>query len=186
MLCWLAAAAMAAPSAVTARSTGPAKTEVSKAVGKCIGLVAGGALLGALLGGRGNRGRGALIGGGVGGAACAVLMAAAKRQDKIIAAQRMAIQGNGEAAQYARFEDEDGREVVLASHVEQAAVREKVRPVAYEQDGTRLVSPELGEGTKDCRYASSEMTGASGTAKLPNQLFCRTPDGSWQPYAVAA
>lgn len=144
----------------------------------------GGAVLGALLGGKNNRGSGALIGGGIGGAACAAIMAAAKRKDRILAAQRAAAAAG--TPQWASFQDEGGQAVQLASRTQDARIEGKILPVRYEQDGQKMVSPDLGEGPRQCRYVSTEMTGAqTGTAALPNQLFCRTSEGSWEPYATA-
>ncbi len=185
---WIAAlaAAVALMSSPAAAAQKTAKTEVSKAIGKCVGSVLGGALLGALIGGRNNRGEGAVIGAGAGAAVCAVIMAAAKRQDRIISAQRAAAEAAAlTEPQYSSFEDQNGRAVRLASVAEDATAPGKLIPVRYSADGAQRTSPELGQGPPQCRYISSEMTGAEGSTTLPKQLFCRTPEGAWEPYATA-
>lgn len=179
----VAVATVAAPAAEAKRPK-VAKTEVSKAVGKCIGLVLGGALLGGLLGGRGGRGEGAAIGAGAGAVACALLMSAAKRQDRIIAAQRAAAAAEDGELHYTSFTDSDGKEVRVASRSESVTVTQPLIPVKYELDGAQRISPELAAGTPVCRRASSELSGDGGSASTPGQIYCRTADGSYEPYAV--
>jgi len=61
------------------------KTAVDRAIGKCVGAVIGGAILGAIAGrvvSRNGTGKGALLGAGVGGVACAVMVSMAGKKDK--------------------------------------------------------------------------------------------------------
>jgi hypothetical protein len=54
-------------------------------------------------------------------------------------------------------------------------------PVRYKApDGTKLASPVLDTGGKECRLVDSSLA----TAALPGQLTCRTPAGNWEPYAM--
>lgn len=186
---WLVALAAAFSLAVTgpalAKKPKTAKTEVSKAVGKCVGLVLGGALLGALLGGKNGRGGGAALGAGAGAAACALVVANAKRQDRIIAAQREAASAALDSGiHYASFRDDNGREVQMASRAQDAVVTGPLVPVKYELDGAERVSPVLEAAAPTCRYVDSELTAADGSAAIPRQLYCRTADNAWEPYAV--
>jgi hypothetical protein len=185
---WLAALAAALSLATAgpalAKKPKTAKTEVSKAIGKCVGLVLGGAVLGALLGGRNDRGKGAAIGAGAGAAACALVMANAKRQDRIIAAQRAAAQAGGADLHMASFRDDNGREVSMTSRAQDAVISGPLIPVKYSSNGTDFVSPELTVAAPTCRYVASELTASDGSAAIPNQLYCRTADNSWEPYAI--
>jgi hypothetical protein len=186
---WIAAllAALALVTTPAAAAQKTAKSEVSKAIGKCVGSVLGGALLGALVGGRNNRGQGAALGAGAGAAVCAVIIAAAKRQDRVIAAQRAAAEASAMSGpQYTSFQDQNGKSVRLASFAEDASVTGKLIPVKYDTGGADRVSPEIAAGAPQCRYVSSEMSGAEGSTNLPKQLFCRSAEGSWEPYAVGS
>lgn len=176
-------ALLVAPTGVAAAKPHYAKTEVQKAVGKCIATVMGGALLGALLGGR-NRGRGAVIGAGVGAAACALIMAAAKRQDRILAAQQAAARSGSDYVD--TFADENGNPMRVVSRGEAIQAPPKLIPVAYEVGGQKLVSPELPGPDFQCRKQSAELTGSDGTTSVPGQIWCRTPEGDYAPYAEAA
>lgn len=166
------------------------KTEVEKARGKCVAAVLGGALLGALAG-RAISKKGTLAGAGLGavagGAACAVIMANAKKADQIIAAQ-IASARYQDAAYTTTFAADDGSTTTFegraaASQTIDAAY---LRPVKYMTlDGVNTASPELAAGGQDCREVSSSLTGAgSGRADLPKQYVCRTPNGDYQPYGV--
>lgn len=185
---WLAALAaalslaMAGPAA--AKKPRTAKTEVSKAVGKCVGLVLGGAVLGALIGGKNDRGAGAAIGAGAGAAACALVMANARRQDRIIAAQREAARAGGADLHMASFRDDNGREISMTSRAQDAVISGPLIPVKYKSEGAEMISPELTDAAPTCRYVASELTAPDGSAAIPSQLYCRTADNSWEPYAV--
>ncbi|HEX8401560.1 MAG TPA: hypothetical protein VF628_07615 [Allosphingosinicella sp.] len=180
----LTALALITAPAIAAKGPKPAKSEVSKAIGKCIGAVLGGALLGALIGGRRNRGEGAAIGAGAGAAACAVLVAAAKRQDRIIEAQRAAAAAGDGQVHWASFRDENGKEMRIASQAQDINVTQSLVPVSFEVNGAQRVSPDLGTAPRVCRQTSSALSGDSGNATISGQIYCRTADGSYEPYAL--
>lgn len=188
MLRWLiammAALSLCVAPAAARKGPKPAKTEMSKAVGKCVGAVLGGALLGALLGGKKNRGAGAALGAGAGAATCAVLVAAAKRQDRLIEAQRAAVAAQDAQVHMATYQDEAGKEVRVASRAEDVTITQPLIPVSYQVDGAERVSPALATAAPVCRRVSSELSGESGSAAIPGQLYCRTDDGVWEPYAI--
>ena len=184
MIALLAMLAVTQPDLALAKRPKPQKTEVSKAVGKCVGLVIGGALVGAPLGGKKNRGSGALVGAGVGAGACALVMATAKRQDLVIAAQREAAAAGGSSLHLASFRDDKGSEVKLSSRAQDAVITAPLIPVRYEVDGAKRVSPELADAAPICRYVTTELSGDEGTGAIPNQLYCQTADNAWEPYAL--
>lgn len=167
------------------------KTEVEKARGKCVASVLGGALLGALAG-RAVSKKGALAGAGIGAAAgvgaCAIIMANAKRADKIIAAQIASAQYQ-DVAYKTTFAADDGTTSTTfegkagASESIDAA---RLRPVRYMTlDGAKTESPVLASGNQDCRAVSSSIGGTNDVrANLPSQYVCRTPEGDYRPYGV--
>lgn len=167
------------------------KTEVEKARGKCVKTVLGGALLGGLIGratGKGGTLAGAGIGAAVGVGACAVIMANAKRADRIIAAQ-IASARYQQVAYTTTFPADDGSSMTMfegkggASESIDAA---RLRPVRYMTlDGIQAASPVLAAGRQDCRAVSSSIGGTNeARVSLPTQYFCRTPEGDYQPYDV--
>ena len=168
-----------------------AKTEVEKARGKCVGSVLGGALLGALVGratGKGNTGAGAAIGAAAGVGICAVILANAKRADKIIAAQIASAQFQ-DRPYTTTFAADDGTSMTTfegragASENIDAA---RLQPVRYMSiDGAKLESPILAAGQQDCRAISGSLSGTNDVkAALPTQYVCRTPEGDYKPYGV--
>ena len=163
-----------------------AKTEVDKAVGKCVGTVLGGALLGGLLGGKKRRAEGAVIGAAAGGAACAIIVRNAKRKDKIIAAQREAAMRDEEYV--TSFEDDKGQAVTFSGRAGELQTYDGAQliPVRYTTlDGGKAASPVIATGGAECREVDSSLSyGDSERSGLPNQIFCRTPEGDWEPYAV--
>jgi len=166
------------------------KTEVEKARGKCVKTVLGGALLGALIGratGKGGTLAGAGIGAAVGAGACAVIMANAKRADRIIAAQMASAQYQN-VAYTTTFAADDGSMTTFEGRggATESIDGARLRPVRYMSlDGVQMASPVLPAGKQDCRPVSSSIGGADGSrASLPSQTFCRTPEGDYKPYGV--
>ncbi|HMC93110.1 MAG TPA: hypothetical protein VKI45_11675 [Allosphingosinicella sp.] len=182
----LAIVSIGVPAAPALAGRKTAKTEVDKAGGKCVAAIIGGAVLGALLGGKRHRGEGIAIGIGAGAAGCAVMMATAKHRDRILAAQREAAQAGWRGVRYAVLTDDNGHGMRLASQTEEAQVSGALIPARYKEGGQKMVSPDMGEGPRQCRRVSSELTGTDGSAKLSPQLFCRTAQGRWEPYATTA
>lgn len=141
-------------------------TELDRAGGRCVAAVVVGSLLGAVVGnnvGGGNAGRGALIGAGAGGIACAIIREAAKEKDAILAYQMQAAQ-NGTAGR---------NEWVSASG------KRMVMSVEVEADNSMTVLAE-GAPAPFCRYSNStvEIDGM-GSAALGRQRWCRGADGAW-------
>lgn len=160
-----------------------AKTEADKAIGKCVAAVIGGALLGGLAAGKKNRGTGVLVGAAAGGAVCAVLMANAKRKDRILAAQRETAMRNENYA--TSFQDDDGNPMQYRGMVSSTAEIDggQLVPVKYTPlGGGSAVSPQLGTGGHECRFVDSAIGSAQGAAGIPSQAFCRTDSGDWEPY----
>lgn len=168
-----------------------AKTEVEKARGKCVGSVLGGALLGALVGratGKGNTAAGAAIGLAAGVGVCAVILANAKRADRIIAAQ-IASAKFQDQPYTTTFAADDGTS--MTTFEGRAGVSENIdaarlQPVRYMSlEGARMESPVLAAGQQDCRAISGSLSGTNEVkAALPTQYVCRTPDGDYKPYGL--
>lgn len=168
-----------------------AKTEVEKARGRCVGSVVGGALLGALVGratGRDNTATGALIGAAAGVGVCAIILANAKRADRIIAAQIASANFQGQPYT-TTFAADDGASMMTfegragASQTIDAA---RLQPVRYMTlEGGRIESPVLAAGGQDCRAISASLSdGSASKAALPTQYVCRTPEGDYKPYGL--
>src|SRR5689334_21701470 len=82
----------------TTESDGAPRSELDKAIGRCVISVGAGAILGAIVGnnaGRGNAGRGAVIGAAAGGVLCAVMLKVARDKDEILARQKAAVAQGG-------------------------------------------------------------------------------------------
>lgn len=168
-----------------------AKTEVEKARGKCVGSVLGGALLGALVGratGKSGLAAGAAIGAAAGVGVCAIILANAKRADKIIAAQ-IASANYQNATYRTTFAADDGTsETTFEGRAGPSESIDAVRlqPVRYMSlDGAKMESPVLAGAGQDCRPISGTLGGANDVrAALPTQYVCRTPDGDYKPYGL--
>jgi hypothetical protein len=80
-----------------------------------------------------------------------------------------------------------GKEVRIGSQAKavQVAQTQALLPVSYKADGAERISPDLGAAPRVCRQLSSAMSADAGNATLPGQLYCRTSDGSYEPYALA-
>lgn len=168
-----------------------AKTEVEKARGKCVGSILGGALLGALVGratGKGNVGAGAAVGAAAGVGICAVILANAKRADKIIAAQIASAQFQDQPYT-TTFAADDGTSMTTfegragaAENIDAA----RLQPVRYMSiSGAQMESPVLAAGQQDCRAISGSLSGTNDVkATLPTQYVCRTPEGDYKPYGL--
>lgn len=139
------------------------KSEIDKAISRCVASVVIGGLLGAVIGGssgRGNAGKGALIGTAAGGAVCVVLIKVAKDKDALLAAQRQQVAMGGE--QETNLQGREGP-MVLRSKIED------VTPISTGTTPSQI-----------CRYATSEVeVPGSGAAPLGRQLYCRNGAGDW-------
>ncbi|WP_163959214.1 hypothetical protein [Sphingomonas insulae] len=142
-----------------------AKTEVEKARGKCVGSVLGGALLGALVGratGKSGLAAGAAIGAAAGAGVCALILANAKRADRIIAAQ-IASANYQNATYRTTFAADDGTsETTFEGRAGASESIDAVRlqPVRYMLlDGAKMESPVLAGAGQDCRPISGTLGG---------------------------
>jgi len=168
-----------------------AKTEVEKAKGKCVGSVLGGALLGALVGratGKGGVAAGAALGAAAGVGVCAIILANAKRADKIIAAQ-IASANYQDTTYRTTFAADDGTSATTfegRAGASESIDSVRLQPVRYMSlDGAKMESPVLAGGGQDCRPISGSLAGANDVrAALPTQYVCRTPDGDYKPYGL--
>ncbi|WP_165184300.1 YMGG-like glycine zipper-containing protein [Caulobacter soli] len=153
----------AASPAQAAKAPRVPKSQIDRAIGRCVATVAIGALLGAAVGnnsGRGNAGRGAVIGAAAGGVVCAVILKVAKDKDALLAHQQEAVALGG--MQRATFEGHDGPVTLIT----------KSRDV--EQPATSIGPVRV------CRYAESQVElGTEQQADLGSQLYCRTEGGDW-------
>jgi len=167
-----------------------AKTAVEEARGKCVAAIIGGGLLGAIVGSAVSKkgtGAGAGIGAVAGGGACAIIMANAKKADRIIAAQIASAQ-HQDSVYTTTFTGDGGSATTFEGRASgsEAIDAANLRPVRYMTlDGVSTASPTLTAGAQDCRAVSSSITdGDNGRADLPMQYVCRTPSGDYQPYGV--
>lgn len=185
-LCLFAVCMTSSLTPATAAPSKYAKSEVDKAVAKCVGALFGGALLGGLLGGKKDRKKGVLIGAAAGGILCAIIVRNAKRKDRILAAQRETAKNNRNYQTV--FQDDNGNSVNYVGNVREANTIDgaRLQPVKYQQtDGTITHSPSLDTGGALCRQIDSSLSyGKEANSNLPSQVFCRTPEGDWEPYAV--
>jgi hypothetical protein len=181
--------AMQAACTTTAESDAGAhepRTSVEAAMQKCAGTMVvstiGGALIGGMIGNRNSVATGALVGAGVGGVACAVMLAVANEEDK-----RRILENELEAVAAARAK------VITYDH---EGVRRRVhtqvtdQPRAATPAPARRDSPAMArakEAGVSCRYAQTtiEVTG-QGTTTTDKQLYCKNTVGKWQPSREAA
>jgi hypothetical protein len=156
-------ALLSLPMAGPAQAAKAPKSQIDKAIGRCVASVAIGALLGAAVGnnsGRGNAGRGAVIGAAAGGVVCAVILKVAKDKDALLAHQREAVVLGG--MQRTTFEGHDGPVTLITNS----------RDVEQPASST--------EPVRVCRFAESQVElGADQQADLGSQLYCRSDDGDW-------
>ena len=160
-----------------------AKTEVEKANSACVILMLVGGLGGAAIG----RKRGALIGVGITALLCVILQANARNKDRILAAEAATVQNRRDVYQET-FQDDQGRNVTFSGRrgESQTVDATQLLPVKYKSStGSAIASPVMASGGQECRAAAGSLTYETGqSANLPAQVFCRTPEGDWEPYAV--
>ncbi len=150
-------------------------TALDRAQGQCIAAVTVGVLLGAALGnniGDGNAGRGALLGAGAGGIACAIIAEAAREREAVLAHQRAAAtEGTSSRSEWV---SNSGRRVVMNVQVEPDP--DEVATADYAASDASAEVPTL-----RCRYSTSTMEIAGmGSASLGRQRWCQQADGTWQ------
>ena len=181
------------PTLAEAQRVRAERTEMSRALRNCgralaFGTIVGG-IAGALIGGRRNRAEGLAIGAGagagVGGIACAILIANAERQERIIAAQRLAAAGPVGQMQTQMFDDGKGGSLQIVSRAEEVTPTARLVQVRFQTAAGEQISPALGAGTPVCRRVHSDMVSSEGSGALPAQLYCRTPEGDYAPYHEA-
>lgn len=155
--------------------TGGGRTALDRAQGQCVAAVAVGALLGAAIGnnvGDGNAGRGALLGAGAGGIACAIIAEAARERDEVLARQQAAAAAG--AASRSEWVANSGRRVIMNVQVEP----DPEAPAAGDDAASDATSEVP---SRRCRYSTSTMEVAGmGSASLGRQRWCQQADGTWQ------
>jgi hypothetical protein len=177
-------------------------TELEAAIARCLVTTAVGGVLGAavgrLAGGQRGLAPGAVVGAGAGAAFCAVLTTMDQRdKDEIKRAQMAAAESD--APQVYSYQGNDGRVRQLSA--KSSSVPAEATPPSLEANSpasgaapsSSSMSPSQTKehtGTQGlqptdqriCRYvdATFEIKGA-GTAELPRQMVCRTPQGDWKP-----
>lgn len=146
-----------------------AQTAVQKAIGKCVLTVGGGAILGALIGGGRD---GAVAGAVVGGAACAVFLQVASKEDqaRLAAAEKAALKANRSTTR--SFETSSGKKAVVKTKVQAA-------PTPKAPAKTASVVTKAPKFTA-CRYATQTITVDGQSSAAPKQLWCRVDTGDWQ------
>lgn len=147
-------------------------TATQRAVNQCYATVLGGAILGAAITGNSDRTRGALIGAGLGSAACAILLEVAGKEDRarLAAAERAAVEANRSSTQ--SFQTETGKRAHVSTRVASAPA-----PVAKSVASAPAEAPNF----TACRVVSQSVTVENSSAELPPQTWCRVSTGDWQP-----
>lgn len=166
VLCILAASGCVMPS--------EQETATQRAVNQCYATVLGGAILGAAISGGSDRTRGALIGAGLGSAACAILLDVAGKEDRarLAAAERLAVESNRNSTQ--SFQTETGKPARVSTRVASAPVPAPVTRPA-------VAAPAETPTFTACRVVSQSVTVENSSAELPSQTWCRVSTGDWQP-----
>lgn len=144
------------------------KTATDRAIGKCVVAVGGGALIGALVG---DSKKAALIGAGLGAAACGVMIEVASREDKarLAAAEQAALRADAAATQ--SFTTTSGK---------RATVRTSVRPAAKPVPTPDAASATTKPNYTACRYTAQTISVEGNSTTAPRQLWCRVDTGDWQ------
>lgn len=162
----------------TTSGQGGGRSELDRAQGRCVAAVAVGTILGAVVGnnvGSGNAGRGALIGAGVGGVACAIIAEAARERDRVLEYQRMAAM-NGEGARN-EWVAESGRRMVMTVAVEDS---DDLVAVAADQQATNA-DAATAVAPRRCRYSTSSISvEGMGETAIGRQRWCQTDAGEWE------
>ena len=105
------------------------------------------------IGGKRGTAAGAVIGVGAGATICSILLANARHRDRIIAAQ-MAAAADPSGQHTATWTDDNGRPVAFIPKAGEIRTIDAARltPVRYPgPDGTKLVSPPVDTGGRECR-----------------------------------
>lgn len=159
-----------------------AKTEIEKANTACVILLLLG-VGGSIAGGK----KTAKVVLPVTIAACVIIQAVARHKEKVLAAQRATL--NAPKGTYQdTLQDQNGQSITFSGTggANQTIDGAQLQPVKYKSiDGEQLASPVMDTGGKSCRTVSSSLSYSDGrNAGLPPQVFCRTAEGNWEPYAV--
>ena len=181
--CLAALSLLALPTPAYAKQPRVAQSAVDKPIGACFLTVGLGALAGALLSKK--KGNGALVGAGVGGAICAILIASAKHKDKLIAAQRAAAASASQKPYFANYRDEDGQAHIIKAVATDVTPLGPLQQVKYtDESGAKAISPPLAEPQK-CRMVDvTDNVNGSG-ATISGQLMCYNAlTSKMEPYAA--
>lgn len=182
-------AALALTGCATAEGGMP-RSALDRSINECVAAVALGAILGAVA--DKNRGQGALIGAGIGGVACGVLIAINNERDKQRVREAQLAALNAGSSQRSDFVGDDGR-----TRTVQTTVRDAPTPTAIAANRPPTMLASLGDAgdammmapmtspdafVGPCRTAQSQIAVQGQSADIPSELFCRTAAGDWKPY----
>lgn len=121
--------------------------------------------------------------------ACIVIQASARHKERVLAAQRATLNQPGNAFRET-FQDAKGQNITFSGSggSDKMVDGALLQPVRYRTiDGQQRAAPVMDTGGKTCRSVSSTLSFDDGrNAHLPPQIFCRTSQGDWEPYAVRA
>jgi len=170
------------PAQASANKPKYAKTEIEKANATCaIMLLLG---LGVSLAGGKKAARVAIP---LTVVACVVIQASARHKERVLAAQRTTLNQPGNALRET-FQDAKGQNITFSGSGgdDQIIDGALLQPVRYRTiEGQQIAAPVMDTGGKTCRSVSSTLSFDDGrNADLPPQIFCRTPQGDWEPYSV--
>lgn len=119
--------------------------------------------------------------------ACIVIQASARHKEKILAAQRETLSAPRKSWKES-IQDSNGDDITFSGSgsIDQVVDGARLQPVKYKTiDGQQAASPVMDTGGKTCRTVTSSLSYRDGrNAFLPAQVFCRTVEGDWEPYAV--
>lgn len=143
------------------------RTAMDQAIARCLGTTVVTTLIGTVVGG----GDGAAIGAGVGGGLCAVMLVLASEEDRKRARElelEAVIKAEPGETVSSSLTTQNGQQVTLTTIVDNAAP-----PPSSIQQAERT-----------CRYAQTTFATGGSSQQLDRQIYCRTTDGNWEPYAA--
>lgn len=159
-------------------ANGQRRSALDRSINECVAAVFIGALAGAAL--DKNRGQGALIGAGIGGVACGVLVAINNEHDKqeIRNAQLAALNANMQQTE--QFVGQDGETKTVTTSIQDAPTPAAGDTGNPEQTDGMSTAPDTVVGP--CRRTQTQISAQTGSAQLPAEMYCRTAGGDWVIY----
>ena len=86
----------------------------------------------------------------------------------------------------ATWNDDNGQPVTFVARAGDTRMIDGARliPTRYPGvDGSKKAAPVLDTGGRECRMVAGNFASGANLGKAPEQLYCRTPSGDYQPYA---